>query len=858
MKPFAVLLALAAACQAAAADAPFTSTAKNNVFLADTGIVTVHAPSSSVSSGTVNVTDEHGAIVETLRIAAGSTALDVPLPHKGYYKIDVDLVGDGGAKSSQTTTAAVIGAPIPDAARLSSPFGLEAVAGDRSMVAAAGGGFDRGFTPQNGINKDGDRVAWWPGYHEKGPDPTTINYVSAVMSPPGWVVAPENRARQSINTTYPPADYESYRKVVKLFATSQTWVKYFEALNEPDAYHWKGTDAELVQYHRAIRNGLIDAGRRQKLLGPCFWSIDIQHLDKLVKLGLLDAVDGVSVHSYANAPPEGKWIEGFGDLRRYLVSVGKSNEPIYLTEYGWDIGNGDKVTPEKELQQARYASRGIALLAREHLAAAIYFALRWTDGVTGPNWSVLRPDNTPRPGYAAIANTYRWLTGCTGGTLLHPTPSSYLVLYAKAGKTIGVAWDTDAESRFQLPGKPTRVEGMTGEPVSPDATEHVTLSQSPLYFEVADPSLAAPGIGKALRFVRGQSAAMPPGWSTTALPGPLARSGQAVTAAADAQPGDYVALAKTSIGWQSVPVRVDPLWSITSARVVWPRGDADPTVAVTIHTLAATATVKPLLRLSGRPDEFGAPVTVTSKRDVDALIPVRGYAAGSPISGDAVLEGRLAGRLDTASLAFRAQPVPCNVTDSEHVDWDAVPAVSSALWRGFTGAGNAAIAPGDCSAQVRAVATSSALNLRVDVRDDVWYSGEAGAPLWATDSVQVAFDATVPGSRDRREVEYAVAGRDGKGLVARDRSTVAALSADTPEPRIAADVSRVGDMTRYDISFPWPTLGLAARPKPTDRLAFDIAINDSDGKGTARHGLEMTDGIVATKDTAGFATLLWR
>jgi hypothetical protein len=264
--------------------------------------------------------------------------------------------------------------------------------------------------------------------------------------------------------------------------------------------------------------------------------------------------------------------------------------------------------------------------------------------------------------------------------------------------------------------------------------------------------------------------------------------------------------------------------------------------------------------LQDRPDEFGMSVSVSPQKDVEARIPLHGYAPGSVIAGSAVLEGRTQGRLDSTAFPFRAQPIPCDTlaTDDAPISWDSVRAVVSDGWRGFGAAGATQIAPTDCSATVRAVATPSALTVRIDVRDDVWYSGEPGAPLWATDSVQIAFDTTVLGSHQPREIEYAVAGRGGEGLVARDRSTIDALPADASDKRIVADVRRIGDVTRYDVSFPWPTLGLAARPAPTDRIALDIAVNDSDGKGLPRHGLEMTDGIVATKETAGFATLVLR
>lgn len=814
----------------------------------------------AVKSGTIVVTNELEQAEATVTIPADATDVTVQLPHKGFFELRAHLIQGDGTPRVIETTAAVAGDPIPDAERLAAPFGLESVGAPAALVIAAGAGYNRGFTPQNGILRtaSGD-VAWWPGYHST-PPAEPLNIINAVMSPPGWVVAPEHEKQESITKTFPPSDWNEYQKVVRQFATSQSWVKGFEALNEPDASHWQGSDADLVQYHKAIREELRSVGLGQKLLGPCFWSIDLQHLDKLVKLGLLDSVDGISVHSYANAPPEGKWIGQIEQLKQYLASTAHPEEPIYLTEYGWAIGNGDKTTPEKELEQARYASRGIALLAREHLAAAIYFALRWTDGGTGPNWSVVHPDNTPRPGYAAIATAYRWLTGTTGGTLIHPSPSSYMIVFGKGEKSVGVAWDTQESSRIQLPGKPARIESMTGEAVAKDADGCVTLTQSPLYFETADSSLAKLAPAPTVTLLRGQSRPWSLASHETALPAALSVRNGVLRAGDDALPGSYTGFVKSGSGWQIVPIDVKPLWSVTSAIVVWPRTAAVPSVRLTLRSVTETAEVTPILRLEGRPDEFGAPIALIPDHDTIVDIPIHDYRPGETLSGSATLEGKLEGRLEESALKFRVLPIPCQLQPtSAPPDWDTIPAVPSSAWRMFGPDGDAAIAPSDCSATLKVVATPANLLLHVAVRDDVLYAATGGDPLWSADSIQIAFDLSAsPEARDRRELEFIAAKQDSRNIIERDRSTIDSLPAGVPDSGASAAITRKGDVTTYDIALAWPSLDLPGRPAAAQRVGFDIAINDSDGKGQPRHGLEMVPGIVATKDTAAFAELLLR
>ena len=64
----------------------------------------------------------------------------------------------------------------------------------------------------------------------------------------------------------------------------------------------------------------------------------------------------------------------------------------------------------------------------------------------------------------------------------------------------------------------------------------------------------------------------------------------------------------------------------------------------------------PLLRLDGRPEEFAASVTLVAGRDTHVQIPIRNYVTGTPVSGEAVIEGRLNGKLDSDGLRFCAPP----------------------------------------------------------------------------------------------------------------------------------------------------------------------------------------------------------
>ena len=77
---------------------------------------------------------------------------------------------------------------------------------------------------------------------------------------------------------------------------------------------------------------------------------------------------------------------------------------------------------------------------------------------------------------------------------------------------------------------------------------------------------------------------------------------------------------------------------------------------MTLRTVQPTATVTPLLRLDGRPDEFAESVALAAGQHTHVRIPIQNYANGTAISGEAVIEGRVDGKLDSHTLSFRALP----------------------------------------------------------------------------------------------------------------------------------------------------------------------------------------------------------
>lgn len=87
------------------------------------------------------------------------------------------------------------------------------------------------------------------------------------------------------------------------------------------------------------------------------------------------------------------------------------------------------------------------------------------------------------------------------------------------------------------------------------------------------------------------------------------------------------------------------------------------------------------------------------------------------------------------------------------------------------------------------------------------------------------------------------------------------LKADTPEPRVQAQITREGDCTLYTMTFPWATLGLSAKPKQGSSIGFSLLVNDIDRDANSavpamtRHGLRLFAGILDSKDPTKYGRL---
>lgn len=479
----------------------FTSHHTGNVFPDNKGELTlIFDKANRVVGGSVLLNDEMGQSVSTLPIAAGSSEIKVVLPHKGFYAINASVHYQDGSVALERATAAVIGVPIAEQLMTASRIGVWHVHGDLDLARIAGSRWNRQMwrIKDYQLDRDGAII----------PKPKTqlldkrFSWIGTfAWGLPQWLEGRPKFSKAIVkgDDLFTPADWAQLDSLVRQFARDVAdFPPVFELWNEPEL-HWaeKFNPEDFVKFHAVLAGAIKSVHPDTKVIGPCFWHIDLPRLKQMVNAGLLNHLDGLSLHGYVAGatPPEGELIERIVELKQYLRSIGKGDFPIYITEFGWTTGSGGSGPRVKvdELTQARYITRSLSLLAAQDLTAVIPFVLLYNPNPlysesgeveADAGFSFLYKNKSPKPVYAAYANAAKWLAGTSKPVWLKLSSTTHLVLFDKGVNKIAVAWDAVGEQTVHFPKIAATVEGMVGQGIP--AAQSITLSPSPVFFQLTE------------------------------------------------------------------------------------------------------------------------------------------------------------------------------------------------------------------------------------------------------------------------------------------------------------------------------------------------------------------------------------
>lgn len=188
--------------------------------------------------------------------------------------------------------------------------------------------------------------------------------------------------------------------------------------------------------------------------------------DRLIKGGVLDMVDGLSMHPYVSCEKSGghntpeSWIRVMRERSRHYDQLAGRPVPLYLTEMAWHSTGDLHPCGVSESTQAAFVARAF-LLARTLPAIK---GMWWFDLTNdGPdrsdqehNFGLLNEDLTPKPAYYALQSVGPVVTGYQ----YQPAPAEqvaddlgngiYRLDFAKGNAHVLAAWITGPARQLTL------------------------------------------------------------------------------------------------------------------------------------------------------------------------------------------------------------------------------------------------------------------------------------------------------------------------------------------------------------------------------------------------------------------------
>ncbi|HLB73950.1 MAG TPA: hypothetical protein VJJ98_08020, partial [Sedimentisphaerales bacterium] len=387
-----------------------------NVFVAGEEVSVKAAANLSSKAVRWRAMNDRGSIVGQGQI--DSNNIKIGDPGIGWYRIE--FLSEGEEVVGWTTAALL--ARLAEATPLDSPICVDSATAWFANADAARQERFAQLAALAGANWIRDRLSW-NGVH-RGPDEfaenTTYDSAASLQAKyglkllqvfhdsPGWAVdkelddkGGERRFTRDLRILYKFCKTMSKRYEGRVLA----WEPWNEANIDVFGGH---TIDEMSSHQKAAYLG-FKAGNPDVTV--C-WNVYAGSGSDLHAQGVIENeswpyFETYNIHSY-NKPEE--YVERFAPARQ--AACGR---PIWITECGiplpWKAGGpGHELSPGDELEQARFIARSYASSLFAGVDRHFFFILgNYAEGQI--QFGLLRDDQTPRPGYVALAAVGRFLAG---------------------------------------------------------------------------------------------------------------------------------------------------------------------------------------------------------------------------------------------------------------------------------------------------------------------------------------------------------------------------------------------------------------------------------------------------------------
>jgi hypothetical protein len=230
-------------------------------------------------------------------------------------------------------------------------------------------------------------------YRSRGIEPLYV-----IAGTPKWATSGGDQIEN------PPRDMNWYKefcaKVIERYH-----FKVVELLNEPQFYY-NGTLEEYVAQIRAGWEGVKEVDPNCTVIAGYGGGVmnDINNtifpLNTLTEHGFFEYIDGLVIHPYSDRNTPETLEPQWNQLQNYLAQQGRSDFPIYSTEWGYPADLGFDT-------QANYIVRSAEMQQRWGVKMSIYFDFfntlvgqgGWDDKELVSDWNL-----TARPSYYSFGN----------------------------------------------------------------------------------------------------------------------------------------------------------------------------------------------------------------------------------------------------------------------------------------------------------------------------------------------------------------------------------------------------------------------------------------------------------------------
>lgn len=282
---------------------------------------------------------------------------------------------------------------------------------------------------------------------------------------PGWASArPAERSSYAPGNAAEPRNMEDWRNYVRTVATRYKGrIRDFEIWNEPnETGFFSGTPEKLVELTCEAQRVLKSVSPNNRLISPAMVGLAQapELLAAFLEKGGKSCIDIVGFHFYVPKGPPEALLPLVDRVRSAMKKAGVGHLPLWNTESGWWIENGDGtptgddppwLTRISVKQSGSWVARSLILGRAAGLERFYWYA--WDNKSMG---LIESSNGAYKPGATAYTTVVRWLAGNDIDSCTEQAGRWVCRLKSKEGNLRGsIVWTTQRSAHsFQLqPGE---------------------------------------------------------------------------------------------------------------------------------------------------------------------------------------------------------------------------------------------------------------------------------------------------------------------------------------------------------------------------------------------------------------------